>query len=83
MISSIDELKKSDDPIILQAVATVEQAKEAVNKGEITEDQYKELINDALEVSDVVNAMSDVKRKTKIKDAIAFLSQFSVISSII
>jgi len=68
-MDELNEFINHDDNIISSAAKDVNTLKDALDRGDITQDQFEELVNDNLELEEVRRMASNLDRKIMILQA--------------
>ena len=69
----LNELLDSNDPLIRNAAMVVNEAKVGYEAGELTREQFDELVEDALQVAEVDELADDLERKIAVQKAVDVL----------
>lgn len=74
---TIEEMVQHDDVRISKAAEHIRLAKEAYEGGQISQLQYKELIEDALQLEHVVELNDSLQTKAQLEQAFNLLRHFA------
>ena len=68
-MEEIKDFLDHEDPIVAEVARDISVLETGFNDGDLTKEQYKELVNDLLEVDEVRRMSSTLERKIKILQA--------------
>ncbi len=72
---NLQDFLKSNDSVISGAAQQIDELNDKLTAGEITRNEFDELMNDLLDINQISKKITDIKRKSEIAAAFEILKQ--------